>query len=214
MGVIWMPHKIQANESKTYEYVVDPFKLLNARAYLEHSNRMIDTLQRAKALHRLAGDIGSVGDVVVEIHNIKMGMITTQTYVKGMEIVLSVQGGDLTPFVNLMANTYQTNNMELRQTAGKWTLFINGQEDPTINYMTVGEIVNYIGVTYEKGYKVPPLNHSEPNRQNVDTNWDWDQFYNKSNLLVWACRGVQTGQFAPLNKCSYKNKNDQRWPNK
>lgn len=46
----------------------------------------------------------------------------------------------------------------------------------------------------------------------VDYDWEWDQFYNSSYQLVWACRGVQTGQFAPEQRCAYKIKSDWKWP--
>lgn len=45
-----------------------------------------------------------------------------------------------------------------------------------------------------------------------DTDWDWDLFYNEYRQLVWACRGVQTGQFADTQRCAYKAKADTRWP--
>lgn len=47
-----------------------------------------------------------------------------------------------------------------------------------------------------------------------DTQWDWDQFYNDSWQLVWACRGVQTGRFAEQSRCAYKVQVDSRWPDK
>lgn len=46
----------------------------------------------------------------------------------------------------------------------------------------------------------------------TDYSWSWDLFYNEYRQLVWACRGEQTGQFAELNKCQFKPKNDHRWP--
>ena len=48
----------------------------------------------------------------------------------------------------------------------------------------------------------------------IDTEWDWDQFYNDSYQLVWACRGVQTGQFADEGRCYSKFQTDSRWPQK
>lgn len=47
-----------------------------------------------------------------------------------------------------------------------------------------------------------------------DYEWDWDQYYNEYRQLVWACRGVQSGQFSPLEKCQFKFKTDYRWPSK
>lgn len=47
-----------------------------------------------------------------------------------------------------------------------------------------------------------------------DYDWDWDAFYNDNYVLVWRCRGVQTGQFANDSKCSGDTKDDNRWPNK
>jgi hypothetical protein len=47
-----------------------------------------------------------------------------------------------------------------------------------------------------------------------DYEWDWDAFYNEYRQLVWACRGVQTGQFSTDDKCAFKPKTDLRWPGK
>lgn len=47
----------------------------------------------------------------------------------------------------------------------------------------------------------------------TDYDWDWDQFYHQGSL-TWACRGVQTGQFAESSHCAYKPQNDLRWPGK
>lgn len=47
-----------------------------------------------------------------------------------------------------------------------------------------------------------------------DTEWDWDEFYNGYHQLVWACRGVQTGQFADEYHCAGKLQTDNRWPGK
>ena len=47
-----------------------------------------------------------------------------------------------------------------------------------------------------------------------DTDWAWDQFHHSTGSLVWACRGIQTGQFAKHTRCAGKSKNDYRWPNK
>lgn len=47
-----------------------------------------------------------------------------------------------------------------------------------------------------------------------DYDWAWDQFFNENYALVWACRGKQSGQFAALEKCSYKFQNDHTWPSK
>jgi hypothetical protein len=48
----------------------------------------------------------------------------------------------------------------------------------------------------------------------TDYDWDWDQFYNEYRQLVWACRGVQTGQFADTWRCNGKFRTDARWPQK
>ncbi|MDB5935654.1 MAG: hypothetical protein JWQ01_2998 [Massilia sp.] len=47
-----------------------------------------------------------------------------------------------------------------------------------------------------------------------DTSWEWDQFYNAGRQLVWACRGVQTGQFANQYNCASKAQIDWKWPGK
>jgi hypothetical protein len=46
----------------------------------------------------------------------------------------------------------------------------------------------------------------------TDYEWDWDLFYNEYRQLVWACRGVQTGRFAEVERCQFKAKMDLRWP--
>ncbi len=46
-----------------------------------------------------------------------------------------------------------------------------------------------------------------------DTEWDWDQFY-RDGQLVWECRGVQTGRFAPPDQCAGLPMTDWRWPGK
>ncbi len=48
----------------------------------------------------------------------------------------------------------------------------------------------------------------------TDYDWDWDGFYNQFSELVWACRGIQTGQFADASNCTYDLKTDVRWPDK
>lgn len=45
-----------------------------------------------------------------------------------------------------------------------------------------------------------------------DYNWAWDQFANQNGVLVWACRGIQTGQFAEEYHCMGKFKADTVWP--
>lgn len=47
-----------------------------------------------------------------------------------------------------------------------------------------------------------------------DYEWDWDEFFDASYRLVWACRGVQTGQFAEQWHCNGKAQTDWRWPSK
>lgn len=47
-----------------------------------------------------------------------------------------------------------------------------------------------------------------------DYDWEWDQFYNQNRFLVWACRGVQTGQFAEQYRCAGKLQTDWKWPGK
>ena len=42
-----------------------------------------------------------------------------------------------------------------------------------------------------------------------DYDWDWD--YQPGNNQ-WVCRGIQTGQYAELENCTYDYKDDDRWP--
>lgn len=48
--------------------------------------------------------------------------------------------------------------------------------------------------------------------QPVDREWDWDLFQNEHGRQVWACRGVQTGQFAETSQCQFRLQTDLRWP--
>lgn len=48
----------------------------------------------------------------------------------------------------------------------------------------------------------------------IDVDWQWDEFYGPNGQLVWACRGVQTGQFAFEDKCANRAKVDIFWPDK
>lgn len=47
-----------------------------------------------------------------------------------------------------------------------------------------------------------------------DTNWAWDEFYGPDGLLMWACRGTSTGQFADQWRCAGQLQIDSRWPAK
>jgi hypothetical protein len=53
---------------------------------------------------------------------------------------------------------------------------------------------------------------ASPSNGAIDYEWDWDQFMAPGDGLVWACRGVQTGQFADEWHCAGKPKADLRWP--
>lgn len=52
--------------------------------------------------------------------------------------------------------------------------------------------------------------HYQP--QAIDIEWDWDQFRDQYGATVWACRGVQTGQFAVHDRCFGRLQVDTRWP--
>jgi len=45
-----------------------------------------------------------------------------------------------------------------------------------------------------------------------DYQWDWDAFNDQYGRLTWACRGVQSGEFADLWRCNSKIQSDNRWP--
>ena len=57
-------------------------------------------------------------------------------------------------------------------------------------------------------------NYSQAAASTEDYDWAWDQFYNEYRQLVWACRGIQSGQFALQERCQYKPVNDFTWPQK
>lgn len=47
-----------------------------------------------------------------------------------------------------------------------------------------------------------------------DVSYAWDEFrVPNAAHRIWACRGIQTGKFAPDEKCSYQSKVDSLWPN-
>lgn len=45
-----------------------------------------------------------------------------------------------------------------------------------------------------------------------DYQWEWDEFIGDAYQRVWACRGVQTGQFADQGRCAGKAQIDWKWP--
>ncbi|WP_431286336.1 hypothetical protein [Roseateles chitinivorans] len=62
----------------------------------------------------------------------------------------------------------------------------------------------YIQPDYGRSYAQPYTT--------TDYSWQWDQFLNDKGLLVWACRGEQTGQFADSSRCAGKAQIDWKWP--
>lgn len=46
----------------------------------------------------------------------------------------------------------------------------------------------------------------------VDYSWRWDLFRDQYGYRQWACRGMQTGQFAEEYKCASQLKADFTWP--
>lgn len=47
-----------------------------------------------------------------------------------------------------------------------------------------------------------------------DSQWDWDEYTDPQQRLVWACRGVQSGQISETYHCADKARADLRWPQK
>jgi len=45
-----------------------------------------------------------------------------------------------------------------------------------------------------------------------DSSWAWDSFRDQYGNLVWACRGMQTGQFSFLVRCRDRPRHDLTWP--
>ena len=68
-----------------------------------------------------------------------------------------------------------------------------------------------VAAASEAGGAAAPPNTSS---QISDYDWDWDQFYNEYGVLVWRCRGVQSGRFAENTNCTYDSMTDYRWPGK
>jgi hypothetical protein len=46
-----------------------------------------------------------------------------------------------------------------------------------------------------------------------DSDYAWDEFYHRGRT-VWACRGVQTGDFVSESLCAFQPKSDSHWPSK
>ena len=134
-------------------YSLDPAKLFTATQALEVAAATRATLVRQQALHRMAGNIDKEMQVELKIQELDANVISTNNYLKGMDVIRELKGGDLMPFVNLMANTFKTNDVELRETDGKWTLFVNGQENPTVKSMTQNDIAEYVGYLFDEDYK-------------------------------------------------------------
>jgi hypothetical protein len=45
-----------------------------------------------------------------------------------------------------------------------------------------------------------------------DYKWSWDQFRDGNGVLIWRCRGEQTGQFADDWRCAGLYRADSKWP--
>ena len=73
--------------------------------------------------------------------------------------------------------------------------------------ITAGTIAGIVASSNNGSGYVPPTTPQ-------DFQWAWDEFYNEYRQLVWRCRGMQTGQFAPDDKCMLKMKLDNTWPAK
>lgn len=92
------------------------------------------------------------------------------------------------------------------------------QEEDTRNAVTALAVIAIVGAAAVAanssgvGYASPSTSSAYSSASDYD--WAWDQFYSASYELVWACRGIQTGQFANVDKCQYDSKIDSRWPAK
>lgn len=56
----------------------------------------------------------------------------------------------------------------------------------------------------------PASNYYTPQRQ--DRGWAWDRFVGANGTYQWRCRGIQTGRFAPSERCAGQPRVDTRWP--
>lgn len=84
------------------------------------------------------------------------------------------------------------------------------QEETASNVAGLVAVIGLIGLAVagaKAGAKPPPSTL-------IDTDWAWDEFYNDKYQLVWACRGKQTAQFAPVERCSLALQVDSTWPSK
>ena len=78
---------------------------------------------------------------------------------------------------------------------------------------TWGDVLSGLAISAGAGYAASRPDGLQPGRQlGVDTAWDWDQFADENGRWVWACRGVQTGQFADDHYCRGLVRIDGRWP--
>lgn len=87
----------------------------------------------------------------------------------------------------------------------------NEQEDTASNVVGALAVIGLIGlaVAGAKAGAKSPSSHSP-----TDTEWAWDEYYNDKFQLVWGCRGRQTAQFAPVERCALALKIDSTWPSK
>lgn len=88
----------------------------------------------------------------------------------------------------------------------------DGEDGETLKKVGIGLAVLAVGAAAYYGAKGGGNAYAAAPATDYD--WDWDQFYGSNGQLVWACRGVQTAQFAEEWHCASKLKTDFRWPNK
>lgn len=76
-----------------------------------------------------------------------------------------------------------------------------------------GDVLRGLAPSAGAGYLASrPGALQSPRPMVIDSAWDWDQFIDENGRWVWACRGIQTGQFAHDSYCQGLIKVDSRWP--
>ena len=121
-------------------YTLDPNKVLLARKQAALATEHL-------ALLRMQGK-------ATEYRTLQLSLTQTESYLMGMEVIQEVRKGNLQVLANLFATTYQTSDVDLRVSSdNKISISVKGDPLPTIQNLTVDQVVEYLGFTFDTQYK-------------------------------------------------------------
>ena len=121
-------------------YTLDPNKVLLARKQAALATEHL-------ALLRMQGK-------ATEYRTLQLSLTQTESYLMGMEVIQEVRTGNLQVLANLFATTYQTSDVDLRVSSdNKISISVKGNPLPTIQNLTVDQVVEYLGFTFDTQYK-------------------------------------------------------------